>query len=75
MKEDRTQRIIEAYRRVFNSVEGTLVLEDMANAHHFNSSILSKCGRPIDPFLLAEAEGERNVILRIKTILEETRNV
>lgn len=56
------------YRKVFqDSPHGKAILEDMKKAHHFYSSTAPV---PFDPYMMAICEGERNVILRILTILE-----
>lgn len=57
----------EDYNMVFNiSDAGREVLKDMMLAHHFYSSSFSP-----DPYTMAKNEGERNVILRILTMLDE----
>ena len=56
----------EDYYNLFvQSDTGRRVLEDLKMAHHFKSSTFS-----VDPYQTALREGERNVILRILTILE-----
>lgn len=47
-----------------HSGSGKLVMEDLVKAHHYNTSTFSS-----DPYLTAFREGERNVILRILTII------
>lgn len=60
----------ETYRVVFGSQDGVLVLEDMAKAHKLYESTISldSTGK-VDPIATALREGERNVILRILTII------
>lgn len=66
----------DAYFLIFKSPQGRKVLEDMEKAHKIRESSLigtrgpSDVG-PIDPFALAVHEGERNVVLRIKTIIAQ----
>ncbi len=58
---------LEDYHICFEvSDAGRLILEDMAKAHHFNDSSFSP-----DPYQTAFNEGERNVILRILTMLDQ----
>lgn len=58
------QEVHQAYLDVFASPSGQVVLKDMARAHHFESSTFSS-----DPLLMALREGERNVILRIRDLI------
>lgn len=56
----------EQYNNVFNvSPSGRAILEDMMNAHSFHNTTFS-----VDPYTMAFKEGERNVVLRILTILD-----
>lgn len=57
-------RII-SYQSVFSTAEGEKVLYDLMKEHHFISSTFSK-----DPVEMALQEGERNVVLRILSILK-----
>jgi hypothetical protein len=57
----------EQYNSVFNvSPSGQVVLEDLKKAHHFYNSTYTD-----SPYGTALNEGERNVVLRILTILEQ----
>ena len=57
----------EEYRQTFQqSPSGMKVLEDMMKAHHFWTSTFEP-----DALATAFREGERNVVLRILTILDE----
>lgn len=59
---------VSDYKKMFqDSPHGQAVLEDLKAAHHFYSSTIAS---PVDPYFMAFREGERNVILRIMTILE-----
>ena len=59
----------EDYNMTFNiSDTGREVLKDMKSAHYFESSTFDP-----NPYEMARREGERNVILRILTMLEEHR--
>lgn len=53
------------YQSVFNSEEGKKVLYDMMKIHYVIGSTFSK-----DPHEMALKEGERNVVLRILSILQ-----
>lgn len=64
--------VYSAYWQLFFGPQGDIVMRDLENAHHFNSTTLK--GSPLDPLDMARCEGERNVILRIKTILEMRQN-
>ena len=56
----------EDYNSCFEvSPSGKKILEDMKKAHHFYNSTFSP-----DPYTTAFKEGERNVVLRILTILQ-----
>ena len=58
---------LEDYNNCFNvSPTGRAVLDDMEKAHFMKSSTFSP-----DPYETARNEGERNVVLRILTILRE----
>jgi hypothetical protein len=57
----------EDYHSTFAvSTTGQKVLKDMMKAHHFHNSTFNS-----DPLKLALNEGERNVVLRILTFLDE----
>lgn len=58
-----------AYKAVFMSEAGSIVLDDLKQAHYVNGPLVKATG-PIDPYRVAMAEGERNAILRIMAILE-----
>lgn len=65
MYKEQTENIYRAYQDVFNSPKGQEVLKDLMKAHYFFNSTVSE-----NSILMAEKEGERNVILRILTILK-----
>lgn len=56
---------IEAYQALFSTADGTLVLEDLMQTHHMLSSTYTG-----DATQILIREGERNVVLRILTILK-----
>ena len=58
-----------AYKAIFANEAGSIVLDDLKQAHYVNGPLVQTAG-PIDPYRVAMAEGERNVILRIMAILE-----
>lgn len=57
--------VLKAYQNIFNSPDGQTVLADLMNAHGMLSSSFSG-----DPLKTVFKEGERNVVLRILTILK-----
>ena len=69
MLTEKESAVLQSYKRVFGTPDGQVVMRDMMAAHHFESSTLRAAGNPIDPLMLAVAEGERNVVLRIITFL------
>lgn len=62
--EDIAQNVHQAYLDVFTSPQGLVVLQDMAKAHYFEGTTFSS-----DALKLAFREGERNVVLRIRTLI------
>jgi hypothetical protein len=63
----RSIKVLESYRKVFTGPEGEKVLFDLMKNHHVLSSTFSGQTSDRDVFL---REGERNVILRIMSILK-----
>lgn len=63
-----SEKVHHAYRAVFNSPHGAMVLEDLKKAHHYNGPTYDCNTRDINQMLMAE--GERNVVLRLLAILE-----
>lgn len=59
-----TEEVWQAYQDTFSSPSGQMVLRDLENAHYFHRSTVHEA-----PQLMAVNEGERNVVLRIHTIL------
>lgn len=57
---------VQDYRRAFGSEHGKRVLYDLMNEHFFIRSTYSKG----DPMELAYREGQRQVLLRIFTVLK-----
>lgn len=53
--------LVQDYKRVFTSVSGKRILQDLMVTH----GIFSSSFREGDPHLTAFQEGERNVVLRI----------
>ncbi len=58
--------IVDAYKHVFNTNEGKIVLDDMCKAGCLYSPIISS-----DALEMAFREGGRNAVLRILAILEK----
>ena len=60
---------IKAYLHVFNTDEGKLVLQDLMNSCYMNKSTFDE-----NPYEMARMEGERNVALRILSVLGTDEN-
>lgn len=58
------QKVARAYKEIFEGVSGQVVLKDLMRKHRLMGTCFSK-----DPYEHAFNEGERNVVLRILTIL------
>lgn len=56
---------LKDYQRTFNSEHGQRVLYDMMNEHYFMRSSFDP-----NPYEMAFREGQKNVILRVMTILK-----
>lgn len=54
-----------AYRRVFNSPDGKLILQDLMEQHSITGTTFDP-----NPQVSALKEGERNVVLRVMSILD-----
>jgi hypothetical protein len=68
-KDKRGARIlarVKEYKQVFNSAAGQRVLQDLMQSHH----MLSSSFNPTNSNETAFREGERNVVLRIFSILK-----
>ncbi len=63
--ERKSLALIKAYKNVFESHEGQLVLKDLMKAHHMLAPSFKG-----DAVKAVFSEGERNVVLRILTILK-----
>lgn len=64
------QELNNTYKKVFSSIEGKLVLEDLGN--RFNPQVPAVFEDAIiDPYRLAMNEGKRSVIFHIKARMEE----
>lgn len=65
----RTDDIAAAYRHIFATHEGEIVLEDLMNMHYINRSTFEQ---PNDPAtLIAYREGGKNAVLRILALAEK----
>lgn len=62
---ERVRKLVSTYQYVFSTPEGKLVLEDLERSHHVHSTTFSPQAEKAIYF----AEGERNVVLRIKALL------
>ena len=54
-----------AYKRVFNTPDGRLILQDLIEQHGVLHSVFDQ-----NPNLMALREGERNVVLRILSLID-----
>jgi len=59
---------LEDYKVAFGGTQGQKVLWDMMKAHSFVTSTMNEN----TPHVMAFREGERNVVLRILTILKQS---
>lgn len=67
------EEISNLYKKVFTSVEGQLVLQDMTN--RFNPQVPSVFeDTTIDPYRLAMNEGKRSVMFHINGRLEDVQS-
>jgi hypothetical protein len=65
------RRTARAYKDLFATPDGQLVLEDMKKAYHYNSSsLVSMKDMGVDQHATLFREGERNALLRILAIIE-----
>lgn len=62
---ERKEAIIRAYKRLFDSDDGKVVLQDLAKSCNFSLSSFDS-----DPYRTAYNEGVRSVILRLFDILD-----
>ena len=58
-----------AYKRVFNTPDGRLILQDLIEQHGVIHSVFDQ-----NPNLMALREGERNVVLRILSLIDCSSN-
>ena len=58
-----------AYKRVFNTHDGRLILQDMMEQHGVLNSVFDA-----NPSIMALREGERNVVLRILSLIDCSSN-
>lgn len=68
MANKRPRKVVDqaiSYQAVFSSAEGEKVLFDLMRTHHIIGTTFSK-----DPHEMALKEGERNVVLRILSIMK-----
>lgn len=56
---------VRRYQAIFNTEDGKHVLHDLMRVHHVIGALPAK-----DPYEIYRAEGERNVILRIMSLLD-----
>lgn len=69
-KQARQAEVIRAYHRLFNTTDGKLVLEDLKAAHWINRPTFDA-----NTNLMSMREGERNVVLRIMSLIENGRTL
>lgn len=56
--------VIKAYHRLFNTVDGKIVLQDLMQKHNMLKPVFDE-----NPYSMAHKEGERNVVLRLMQFL------
>ena len=54
------------YKRLFNSEDGSRVLQDLMVSHYMTGNTMSA-----DPYVTAFNEGQRNVVLRLLKLVKE----
>lgn len=64
---EKLESLLGAYRLVFNTDEGKVVLEDLERRFHLSASTFERG----DPHYSAFLEGQRSVVLTIKKMMEE----
>lgn len=64
---EKLESLLGAYRLVFNTDEGKVVLEDLERRFHLSASTFERG----DPHFSAFLEGQRSVVLTIKKMMEE----
>ena len=64
---EKLESLLGAYRFVFNTDEGKVVLEDLETRFHLSASTFERG----DPHFSAFLEGQRSVVLTIKKMMEE----
>ena len=60
VRTDMAQKTISAYKKLFATPEGQIVLRDLMNTTRFRGSVIGK-----DPYETYYNEGSRNVVMRI----------
>ncbi len=68
---EKLESLLGAYRLVFNTDEGKVVLEDLERRFHLAASTFERG----DPHFSAFLEGQRSVVLTIKKMMEERGTV
>ena len=58
-----------AYKEFFDSENGKIILDDLEKEYHINKSSI-KSMQSIDPIVIACAEAQRAVVLRIKNLAD-----
>ncbi len=69
MSEQQLEHLFTLYRQVFNSNEGLIVLDDLKNRYHTNSTTFERG----DPHYSAFLEGQRDVVLSIMRMMAERK--
>lgn len=59
-----------AYKRLFDSEDGAIVLQDLLNAGYVRQPVIDT-----DPIMMAYKEGHRNAVLRIIALAEKPLTV
>lgn len=67
--ENPVEELIAAYRQVFNTPEGTVVLHDLKKRFHLSVTTFERG----DPHYSAFLEGQRSVVLMIDNMMEQRK--
>ena len=65
------QHTVNAYKDLFNSAQGQIVLKDLLEMFYDPSCIALKADAPVDPYLTVAREGAREVMIYIRNLIGE----
>jgi hypothetical protein len=75
MSVDRRTEILLAYGRMFETVDGKTVLQDLEASFLYRAQINLHSAAPVDPYKMACMEGERQVVLRIREMIQSAEHL